>query len=141
MFSVILLLFTLACKGIKVMEEYVRNEFVYPMYLMSSFLCLLEMIDIQSTTRFFQRLYLACLHYNENAGRDQRIKRDDTLQWSVSFPRGRDGNYVLKRVLKQPTYGRLHFLIHVKDSVYPSVCLSVIVKLGHSCHSWLKQPV
>ena len=45
------------------------------------------------------------MHYNENADRGQRKKKDGTEQWTISFPRGRDG-YVLKKVLVKPKFGK-----------------------------------
>ncbi|XP_071852455.1 uncharacterized protein [Apostichopus japonicus] len=57
------------------------------------------------------RLYLAAMHYNENAGRSQRKKKDGTLRWSISFPRGKDGDYVLHKLLEEPTFEYVHELM------------------------------
>ncbi|KAJ8043740.1 hypothetical protein HOLleu_10972 [Holothuria leucospilota] len=52
------------------------------------------------------RLYLAAMYYNENAGRDQKAKKDGSMQWKTSFPRSEGGDYVLKKVLVDPTRGK-----------------------------------
>lgn len=54
---------------------------------------------------FSCRLYLAAMYYNENAGREQKRKKDGSVQWKTSFPRSKGGDYVLQKVLDNPTKG------------------------------------
>ncbi|XP_053389672.1 uncharacterized protein LOC128552654 [Mercenaria mercenaria] len=49
------------------------------------------------------RLCIASLHFNENANRAQATKKDGSLQFSVSYPRGRDTG-VAKEVKVEMTY-------------------------------------
>ena len=55
------------------------------------------------------RIYLAILHYNENADRPQARRHDDgELQWMVVYPRAKKGEEaVLKPVKEKLTYGML----------------------------------
>ncbi|XP_045207027.2 uncharacterized protein LOC123559362 [Mercenaria mercenaria] len=49
------------------------------------------------------RLCIASLHFNENANRAQATKKDGSLQFSVSYPKGRDTGFA-KEVKVEMTY-------------------------------------
>ena len=50
-------------------------------------------------------LQLAALHFNENASRGQAVTRQGKEQFSITFPKYKKGEYIVKKVLKDPTYG------------------------------------
>ena len=54
------------------------------------------------------RIYLAILHYNENADRPQARRLDDgELQWKVVFPKAKKGQEVVVKPVKEKlTYGK-----------------------------------
>ena len=49
---------------------------------------------------------MAAMHYNENSGRPQQIKKDGSQKWSISWPRGADGDYRMKKKLVPPSFGK-----------------------------------
>ena len=53
------------------------------------------------------RIYLAALHYNENAGREQAHRKDGGKSFSISYPRAKldTGGYSVRKLLVQCTYG------------------------------------
>lgn len=50
------------------------------------------------------RLYLAALHFNENASRKQALMKDGTPMFSISYPKSRKGEGVAKEVKEQLTF-------------------------------------
>lgn len=55
------------------------------------------------------RLFLSALHYNENSGRLQAVKKDGKLRYSLSQPKGwTEGahGFVIRPVKTAPTYGK-----------------------------------
>ena len=51
------------------------------------------------------RLMLAGLHYNENSSKDQKKDAGGNLSYSVTFPKAKKGDYSLKAVREDATYG------------------------------------
>jgi hypothetical protein len=51
------------------------------------------------------RLYLAALHYNENADRPQSVNRAVEQVYSVRFPKYKKGGFTVTPVKDNPTYG------------------------------------
>ncbi|XP_071834545.1 uncharacterized protein [Apostichopus japonicus] len=60
------------------------------------------------------RFYLESMYYNENAGRDQRTKTNGTKRWKISFPKSKGGDYVLQKVLDNPTHEYVNNLLMTK---------------------------
>ena len=54
---------------------------------------------------------LAALHFNENAGRKQRSNDQGVLQYSIHYPKFKQGGYVVRRVLMDPTFGMSCFIL------------------------------
>ncbi|XP_057690491.1 uncharacterized protein LOC130914917 isoform X2 [Corythoichthys intestinalis] len=50
------------------------------------------------------RIYLAALHYNENAGRPWAYTKAGEQRYSIAFPKYKKGGYSLKNVLVKPSY-------------------------------------
>ncbi|XP_048733591.2 uncharacterized protein LOC125649824 [Ostrea edulis] len=50
------------------------------------------------------RLMMAAIHYNENASRSQATTRDGDLQYKISFPKFKQGDYSVRKVTVEPTY-------------------------------------
>lgn len=55
---------------------------------------------------FFDRLQIAALHFNENAGREQSTTKIGEKQYNVVFPKYKRGGYIVRKVLVDPTYGK-----------------------------------
>ncbi|XP_067237056.1 uncharacterized protein [Chanodichthys erythropterus] len=51
------------------------------------------------------RLYLAAMHYNENANRPQAETEDGVPLFKISFPKARKGECIVKPQKTQPTFG------------------------------------
>ena len=56
---------------------------------------------------FSFRLYLAAMHFNENAGRCQAKTNSGRLRYKLSFPKAKKGAATVKAVKTQPTYCKL----------------------------------
>lgn len=52
------------------------------------------------------RLYLAAMHYNENANRPQAETKDGVPLFKISFPKARKGECIVKPQKTQPTFGK-----------------------------------
>ena len=53
------------------------------------------------------RLYLAAMHFNENAGRTQARTTSGKLRYKVLFPKAKKGAHTVKAVKTQATYCKL----------------------------------
>lgn len=51
-------------------------------------------------------LQLASLHFSENASRDQATTKEGEVQYNVMFPKYKKGDYVVREVTVDPTYGK-----------------------------------
>ena len=51
------------------------------------------------------RLYLAAIHYNENARREQAVTKQGEKQYSVLFPKYKKGGHTVRKVLEDCSYG------------------------------------
>uniref|UniRef100_T1J2D3 THAP-type domain-containing protein n=1 Tax=Strigamia maritima TaxID=126957 RepID=T1J2D3_STRMM len=71
--------------------------------------------DVQMMSTHFQtfrndkvgitcRIYLAALHNNENALREQATTKDGKMCYSTTFPKCKKGGSSIKRIYKKPTY-------------------------------------
>ncbi|KAG5261115.1 hypothetical protein AALO_G00300200 [Alosa alosa] len=49
------------------------------------------------------RLYLAAMHFNENAQRPQRKTAKGKLMYRLVFPKAKRGGYTVKKVKTEPT--------------------------------------
>ncbi len=59
------------------------------------------------------RTFLAALHWNENGNRPQAVKKDGTGQYKVAYPKPKEGDFVVKKVLTECTYGMIIcFILH-----------------------------
>ena len=54
------------------------------------------------------RLQLAALHFNENTNRKQAVTKQGTKQYNVAFPKYKKGDYMIKKVLVNATYGKAY---------------------------------
>ncbi|KAG5279121.1 hypothetical protein AALO_G00106330 [Alosa alosa] len=57
------------------------------------------------------RLYLAAMHFNENAGRTQARTTSGKLRYSLHFPKAKKGGHTVKPVKSPPTHCYVHNLI------------------------------
>jgi hypothetical protein len=60
---------------------------------------------------FFGRMALAAMHYNENANRHQATTAEGLEQYSLTFPKNKDGKLTVRALKTQPTYGNVIYLI------------------------------
>ena len=51
------------------------------------------------------RLKLAALHFNENSNREQALTIKGEERYDIVFPKYKYGGYIVRKVLKDPTYG------------------------------------
>jgi len=58
------------------------------------------------------RILIAVLHFNENSQRPQAVTQNNQLQWSVSFPKARKGQAVVKPVSVPATFHYVDKLIN-----------------------------
>ena len=63
---------------------------------------------------YFTRIQLAALHFNENAHRDQAITKAGELRYDIVFPKFKKGGYVVKKVTKDPTYGKNCYIVSIR---------------------------
>ncbi|KAI8510666.1 hypothetical protein Bbelb_115820 [Branchiostoma belcheri] len=57
------------------------------------------------------RVKLAALHFNENADRAHRQTGDGDLMYSVHYPKHKQGGYIVRKVLEQPSFGYVKILM------------------------------
>ncbi|XP_066263550.1 uncharacterized protein [Branchiostoma lanceolatum] len=50
------------------------------------------------------RVILAAMHFNENANRAQRRRRDGEDMYSLHYPKAKQGGYIVRKVLEKPTF-------------------------------------
>jgi hypothetical protein len=53
---------------------------------------------------FIYRVLLTVLHDNENAVREQALRKDGAPRYKLSYPKGKQGDHVLKKVKEDCTY-------------------------------------
>uniref|UniRef100_A0A3B3HHC6 Uncharacterized protein n=1 Tax=Oryzias latipes TaxID=8090 RepID=A0A3B3HHC6_ORYLA len=63
---------------------------------------------------------LAVMHFNENSGRTQQSTRSGELQYAVSLPKWKKGGHTVRKVLEEPTFGKLYFF-HFSINLYVDV--------------------
>uniref|UniRef100_A0A3B3HS12 Uncharacterized protein n=1 Tax=Oryzias latipes TaxID=8090 RepID=A0A3B3HS12_ORYLA len=63
---------------------------------------------------------LAAMHFNENSGRTQQSTRSGELQYAVSLPKWKKGGHTVRKVLEEPTFGKLYFF-HFSINLYVDV--------------------
>uniref|UniRef100_A0A3Q3DIV8 Uncharacterized protein n=1 Tax=Hippocampus comes TaxID=109280 RepID=A0A3Q3DIV8_HIPCM len=56
---------------------------------------------------FYSRIILVAMHYNENAGRPQKVTKEGRHSYCVVYPKYKSGGYSLKTILVDATYGKL----------------------------------
>ena len=59
------------------------------------------------------RLYLAALHWNENADRSQATKADGSPMYRVTYQKAKEGRHTVISVLIACTFGMFHYLLWV----------------------------
>lgn len=59
----------------------------------------------------FLRLYLAAMHFNENAGRPQATSSTGELLYRLNLPKSKKGEFSMKPVKVDPTYGKFYKLL------------------------------
>ncbi|XP_066263538.1 uncharacterized protein [Branchiostoma lanceolatum] len=50
------------------------------------------------------RVILAAMHFNENANRAHRRRRDGEDMYSLHYPKAKQGGYIVRKVLEKPTF-------------------------------------
>lgn len=54
------------------------------------------------------RLFLATLHYNENGDRGDALDEEGNPTLSITFPKGKKGEYSVRKCKGPRAYGKLH---------------------------------
>ena len=57
---------------------------------------------------FFHRIALAALHFNENTKRQQAVNREGQNQYSMSFPKARKMEAVVREVKVEQTFSKCY---------------------------------
>ena len=70
----------------------------------------------QKKHAFTSRTQLAALHFNENSTRGQAQTQDGNLRYKISFPKHKRGDYIVRVIKENPTYGK-HITIEFTDSI------------------------
>lgn len=64
-------------------------------------------------THWFLRLMIAALHFNENSSRPSATTKEGDLQYKISFPKFKHGDYSVRKKSVDPTYGKhIHLLMN-----------------------------
>lgn len=58
------------------------------------------------------RLWLATLHFNENSQRTQAVTQDGKARYRVVFPKYEKGEYTVRKISVDSTYGKDSFNIY-----------------------------
>ena len=77
-----------------------RTLYVYVLSLPPFHLILLYII----------RLQLAALHFNENANRKPAVTKMGEEMYDIIFPKYKKGSYVVRKVMQDPSYGKLLYI-------------------------------
>ena len=56
----------------------------------------------------YHRHILACLHFNKNVNRETKMSDDGRQYFSVTYPKFKLGDEVVRPMSMPPTYGMLH---------------------------------
>ena len=60
----------------------------------------------------FKRLMIAALHFNENSARPSARTKEGDVQYKISFPKFKQGEYTVRKKSVEATYGKhLVFLL------------------------------
>ena len=54
-------------------------------------------------------LQLAALHFNEKSNHEQAVTKEGEEMYHTVFPKYKKGGYIVRKVLKDPTYSQLLF--------------------------------
>lgn len=54
---------------------------------------------------FSLRLMVAALHFNENTSRVQAATKEGNMQYKISFPKFKHGEYSVRKKMVDSTYG------------------------------------
>ena len=64
----------------------------------------------------YSRIYIAAMHFNENANRQQATTKDGVQRWKVSYPKAKRGEEcVVKPQKVAATYGKQYFFMISMD--------------------------
>ncbi|XP_063052185.1 uncharacterized protein LOC134446823 [Engraulis encrasicolus] len=63
------------------------------------------------------RVILAALHFNENANREQRSRKDGEKMFSLRFPKYKKGGYIVRKVLTEPSFGYAEELMQMVEAM------------------------
>ena len=46
------------------------------------------------------------MHWNENGNKEQATREDGVKRYKIAFPKQKEGGHVVKKILKESTYGK-----------------------------------
>lgn len=72
-------------------------------------------LNINNILFFNTRLHLAAIHFNENSTRQQAKNQNGDVIYSVSFPKGRQGEGVVKEVKVKQTFSGCKLTIFIAE--------------------------
>lgn len=58
------------------------------------------------------RTFLAVLHFNENAGREQKKTRAGHARYGLHYPKWKKGGHTVRKILENPSFGNNNSTIH-----------------------------
>lgn len=69
---------------------------------------------------------IAALHFNENSSRPSATTKEGDLQYKISFPKFKHGDYSVRKKSVDPTYGKHIYLLMDDLLVIKQHCVSFI---------------
>lgn len=63
------------------------------------------------------RLQLSALHFNENSNREKAMTKEGEYCYDIIYPKYKKGGYVVKQVVKHPTYGKYSMLLKLSNNL------------------------
>lgn len=77
-------------------------------------------------THWFLRLMIAALHFNENSSRPSATTKEGDLQYKISFPKFKHGDYSVRKKSVDPAYGKHIYLLMDDLLVIKQQCVRFI---------------
>lgn len=73
---------------------------------------------------FIFRLMVAALHFNENTSRVQAATKEGSMQYKISLPKFKHGEYSVRKKMVDSTYGNYN-VPSLFDPIYQIECLNL----------------
>ena len=61
------------------------------------------------------------MHFNENSERVAIVNKDNTVRFGISFPKSKRGDYTVRQIKAEPTYGKFSSVIPLSICIIPLI--------------------